>query len=492
MLTRSADPRVREGGGARVIPPRPESRHWSAIRIWLALATVLALLTVSLAPPPYLAPAAAGLIAISVTLRFPLVGFGLLAFSVPWASGYAVTLSSFPISPTDLLVAVIGSVWLADAAINHRSLLSTTVWTPFMLTFVAVIAVSASQATDIHASLRELVKWLELLVIYLAGARFVTGRAQMQFLVACLVAAGVSQALLGYIQFAFQLGPAAFVHGRFLRAYGTFDQPNPYAGYLNMVLPLALSMAILARSGRERFWYGLASLALAGALLASESRGALLAGSLAVLVVLACASRPWYRLVWLGALAGALAAWLAALGLVPTSVFSRVLDAIGLGGVSFGHVTDANFSAVERAAHWLAGVRMFADHPLLGVGIGNYADAYPAYHPRGWYAALAHAHNYYINIAAEAGVLGLAAYVLFAGSALWYSYAAIRQSTGSASAVALGVLGALVATSFHNLFDVLYVHGMVALLGLLMVLVPASLQLGTVQSTGAPDPRPST
>jgi len=107
-------------------------------------------------------------------------------------------------------------------------------------------------------------------------------------------------------------------------------------------------------------------------------------------------------------------------------------------------------------------------------------------------AALAHAHNYYINIAAEAGVLGLAAYVLFAGSALWYSYAAIRQSTGSASAVALGVLGALVATSFHNLFDVLYVHGMVALLGLLMVLVPASLQLGTVQSTGAPDPRPST
>jgi O-antigen ligase len=462
------------------------------VRLSLAISTLLALLTVALAPPLYLAPAAAGLIAIAVTLRYPLVGFGLLAFSIPWASGYAVSISSFPISPTDLLVAAIGVAWLADATIRRRSLVSTVVWTPFMLMFVAVIAVSASQATDIHASLRELVKWLELLVIYLAGARFVTGRPQMRFLVACLVAAGVSQAILGYIQFAFQLGPAAFVHGRFLRAYGTFDQPNPYAGYLNMVLPLALSMAIFARSARERFWYGLACLALAGALLASESRGALLAGSLAVVVVLACASRPGYRLVWLGSLAGALAAWLAALGLVPASAFSRVLDAIGLGGVSFGHVTDANFSAVERAAHWLAGVRMFADHPLLGVGIGNYADAYPVYHPRGWYAALAHAHNYYINVAAEAGVLGLTAYVLLVGSALWYSYAAIRQSSGSVSAVALGVLGALVAPSFHNLFDVLYVHGMVALLGLLMVLVPASLQLGTVQSTSAPDPRPST
>jgi hypothetical protein len=146
------------------------------VRLSLAISTLLALLTVALAPPLYLAPAAAGLIAIAVTLRYPLVGFGLLAFSIPWASGYAVSISSFPISPTDLLVAAIGVAWLADATIRRRSLVSTVVWTPFMLMFVAVIAVSASQATDIHASLRELVKWLELLVIYLAGARFVTGR----------------------------------------------------------------------------------------------------------------------------------------------------------------------------------------------------------------------------------------------------------------------------------------------------------------------------
>ena len=134
------------------------------------------------------------------------------------------------------------------------------------------------------------------------------------------------------------------------------------------------------------------------------------------------------------------------------------------------------FSKTERAAHWLAGVRMFAAHPLLGVGIGNYAAAYPAYHPRGWYASLEHAHNYYINIAAEAGIVGLTAYVLVAGTALWYSYAAIRRASDRVCrAAVLGVLGALVATSLHNLFDVLYVHGMVALLGLMMVFVSTSL-----------------
>jgi O-antigen ligase len=141
-------------------------------------------------------------------------------------------------------------------------------------------------------------------------------------------------------------------------------------------------------------------------------------------------------------------------------------------------VTDANFSAVERAAHWLAGVRMFAAHPLLGVGIGNYSAAYPAYHPRGWYASLEHAHNYFINIAAEAGIIGLTSYVLLTGSALWYSYAITRQArTGACFAVALGSLGALTATTLHNLFDVLYVHGMATLLALIAALAPAGLRI---------------
>jgi O-antigen ligase len=189
-----------------------------------------------------------------------------------------------------------------------------------------------------------------------------------------------------------------------------------------------------------------------------------------VLGVLSPRVRDFLKLVGFGAPVLALAA---AYNVVPLGPVNKVLNAVGLGGVSFGNVNNANFSAVERAAHWLAGVRMFASHPLLGVGIGNYAAAYPRYHPRGWYASLEHAHNYYINIAAEAGITGLTAYVLLAGTALWYSCAAIRQvDSRLCRAVALGVLGALTATSIHNLFDVLYVHGMATLMGLLVALLP--------------------
>jgi O-antigen ligase len=222
-------------------------------------------------------------------------------------------------------------------------------------------------------------------------------------------------------------------------------------------------------------------------LLASESRGALIAAIIAVTVILATLWGSMRAIALLGLFMGSLVAWMASLSLISTQPFQRVLTVIGLGDVAFGHVTDANFSAVERAAHWLAGVRMFASHPILGVGIGNYADAYPRYHPRGWYDPLAHAHNYYINIAAEAGVIGLLAYLLLAGSALWYTCAAMRYvRTGVPCAVVLGVLGALVTISVHNIFDVLYVHGMVALLGLLLALVSASVRAGSAPGSGDP------
>lgn len=250
-----------------------------------------------------------------------------------------------------------------------------------------------------------------------------------------------------------------------------------------MVLPLSLALALSLRYRSGQVLYGFSFVLIAGGVLASGSRGALLGTMAAVVIVVAIRFRGIRNFVWLGIVAGLATAWTASFGLLPSGPIERVMTAVGVGGVSFGHVTDANFSAVERAAHWLAGVRMFAAHPILGVGIGNYAAAYPAYHPRGWYASLEHAHNYYINISAEAGIFGLSSYLLVAGSALWYSYASIRLALDRVHyAVGLGVLGALVATNVHNLFDVLYVHGLAALLGLLVALVAVSLRDGAGES----------
>jgi putative inorganic carbon (hco3(-)) transporter len=146
--------------------------------------------------------------------------------------------------------------------------------------------------------------------------------------------------------------------------------------------------------------------------------------------------------------------------------FGGVADYFGVFDVRGIKVDDANFALVERMAHWQAAWQMLEDHPLLGVGFGNYAIAYPEYALPHWDDPLGHAHNYYLNIGAETGFLGFAAYLIFWIAAFWQSWRAVRTANGFWRGVAAGLLGIVVALSVHNAFDDLFVHGMAAQVGL--------------------------
>jgi O-antigen ligase len=283
-------------------------------------------------------------------------------------------------------------------------------------------------------------------------------------------------------QFLTGSGPEAFaVLGRFTRAAGTFRQPNPYAGFLGLVAPLAAVLALWAwvRPGARLRWVWIlrlvlpvvAAVILAG-VLASWSRGAWLALAAALLAAVAGFSRRAAPAVFVGTgLAVAVSLVLGLADLLPASVIGRISEVgnyLGLVDVTRIEVTDANFSVVERVAHWLAAVRMWADYPWLGVGLGNYATAYPDYALPRWQEPLGHAHNVYLNFGAETGLAGLMAF-----AALWLALAAqaVRSlSSRSLFTVAMGagVLGALVHASVHNIFDNLWVQHIYLTLSLLL------------------------
>jgi O-antigen ligase len=148
---------------------------------------------------------------------------------------------------------------------------------------------------------------------------------------------------------------------------------------------------------------------------------------------------------------------------LPVSVlqrFSDFLPYLGVVDVRGLEVTDANFAVLERMAHWQSALSMWTDRPWTGVGIGNYEQVYARYALPLWTLPLGHAHNYYLNIAAEAGTLGLVAYLCLWGLALIGVWRALRRTSGWLWGVVLGVLGMLVHLSTHNLFDNLFVHGM--------------------------------
>jgi hypothetical protein len=237
-------------------------------RIAILIAAVLALGLVSIAPPAYVIAGVVGVAAAVATLRYPTVGFCLLGISVPWGSSYTVTVTSFPITPTDLLVALLGFAWLVHVVTWRDNPFRGRPWIVFVGIFIAAIALSTSQSADVHASEREIVKWLELATVYLAGTTFIRSRRQVELIIAAIVSGGASQALLGFVQTGLSLGPASFSAQRFLlRAYGTFDQPNPYAGYLNLVLPLSLAMVLIGPRNRQRAGYLAATVAIVAAII---------------------------------------------------------------------------------------------------------------------------------------------------------------------------------------------------------------------------------
>jgi O-antigen ligase len=179
------------------------------------------------------------------------------------------------------------------------------------------------------------------------------------------------------------------------------------------------------------------------------------------------------------ALAGAAAvvviAWLT--DLIPSSLQQRILHAFRLDDLAVtGPVTSQNFSTMERFAHWVAGLRMFAAHPILGVGAGNYDAAYARYvvDLSTWPEPLGHAHNYYINAAAETGILGLLAFLALTGVVLDAAWRLVRDSSSgkrdgiaraagrplAGRAAAVGLFAVIVAFTVHNATDDLFVHSM--------------------------------
>lgn len=429
--------------------------------------------TIALLPLTWATLLVLGSIIVVATLVHPQFGVLLVVLAVPFGSVRQVNLGVANVGATEALVGLVLAAWLMRMVTRRAIRIS---WPPLALplaVFLGILCLSSLGATSLQHSLKEIVKWVEVLALYVLVANEMDADWS-KALVFAFLGTGAVAALQGIYQFLSQAGPEEFVlFGRFMRAYGTFEQPNPYAGYLGLTFPLAAGLVVAAGvtvGKRVRGWWlvwaaGTGALMLL-AIVMSWSRGAWLGVAAAAAAMFVAVVARSGRAMLFGVLLVVIVVYVLLVGglsLVPPSVlqrFSDFLPYLGVADVRGVEVTDANFAVLERMAHWQSALEMWKDHPWLGVGIGNYEPVYAQYAFPLWALPLGHAHNYYLNVAAEAGFLGLVAYLFLWGAALLVSWRATRRATGWYWGVALGLLGVLVHLSVHNFFDNLYVHGM--------------------------------
>lgn len=169
---------------------------------------------------------------------------------------------------------------------------------------------------------------------------------------------------------------------------------NGAAAYLNMVVPFCIVLALRARDSFMRVVGWSCFVFSTIAVVLTQSRGGLLA-YVAILLIAAflLAPNPTLRLRWLtavvlGSVGGAVLAG---------SIFER------LSGVD-------SFTEITRLAIWAGGWLVFIGHPIAGVGYGNFKTALATTIavPDGF---MLDAHNLYLELLAETGILG---FIVFA------------------------------------------------------------------------------
>jgi len=240
--------------------------------------------------------------------------------------------------------------------------------------------------------------------------------------------------------------------------FGPFVSSNQFAACIGLTLPVLIGLLLGFHPSRPAriALYALAAVAACAALATVAFGAHSRAGVLALLsAFLAMAFLGTHRKSIRAALAV-----LAAAGLVTCALLfaaasrpTRDPDDQPAANPSLAALElSVRSSARRRLAAWRAGGRMLARAPILGVGLGAYEASQPAFGsvPPVFYFA----HNDYLQLAAETGIIGL---IVATGLAV-FLFIQARKAGRHVSApreriLRLGIIGALCAFAVHSVFD---------------------------------------
>ena len=198
-----------------------------------------------------------------------------------------------------------------------------------------------------------------------------------------------------------------------MRPAGFFGHPMTFAGFSCLYLPILLIAFLDKRvSGRWQWAGGVLFAFCLVALALNGTRGAWLAVAVVIVSLLG-----YYFFHCRKAAVLALCCLLVAgVGFSQCDRFASRAETI----------TDSKYqSNTERLLMWQSAERMFLDHPVLGVGLGQYKENYQKKYilPKAKEREIEHAHNNFMQMAAENGAVGLAGFLVlisgFIGVSLW-------------------------------------------------------------------------
>jgi O-antigen ligase len=397
------------------------------------------------------------LYALTALLMFAPLAFGTVE---PWA-----------IFVLQLASAILFSVWTLQQVRAERISIR---WNPLFLPMCAFAVLTVVQLVPgisayRHATASTLLLYLSYGVICFLLTQLLERTTHLRQLATAFVVYGTGMAMFAVLQSLSSPGKLYWIRtprfGGWI--YGPYVNHNHYAGLMEMLTPIPLVFAFSRYAHGRKKWLAASAAAFMGAsIFLSGSRGGMAAFAIqmAIFFCFLFRERTHNRVALL--MGGFLLVALASIVWIGGSEVSSRLST--LADYKRPDLNTDIRMKIDRDA-----VRMFSARPVLGWGLGTFADVYPQFRSFYTNSLVNEAHNDYLQTLVETGILGF-------GVAMWLVVTAVRRAWQKTSNWPSDVNGILALAALLGISGIL-VHSLVDF----NLEVPANAMLFSVLCTAA-------
>lgn len=232
----------------------------------------------------------------------------------------------------------------------------------------------------------------------------------------------------------------------YAQPFGSFVSRNNFAGWMEMAVAVPLGM-LFAGSVRadKKLLYITATVLMGISIVVSGSRGGLVAllaqvGFVLILTFARQKGRAWIGVLLAIAMVGVIIAGTAFVG--GDSSLTRITDD-----------TAVTSEASSRPRIWANTIKMIGENMPFGVGLGAYGAAYTKFDPSSGLERVDQAHNDFLQVLSDAGIVGGALGLLFLYLIFSKGLRASKGENDYRRGLAVGVFAGIFGVLIHSLFD---------------------------------------
>jgi len=272
----------------------------------------------------------------------------------------------------------------------------------------------------------ELTRIASAMAAFACGATLLAGREHSRRFAAVLVIVGAASGLYGI----FQSAGIDWVDWHFMsrdRIHAAFCNPNAMGTFLALSLPVATGFFLAARAPKQLTLTAAALMLICTGIVLTRTRAAWIAGFFA------------YAMMSVFVAKGKRRALLAVIPLLLVAII--LIPRFGLGERLWSLADTQSLPVRFRAEVWRATLEACRDRPITGWGPGTYSKTLSRYRhfmpvlavapEKTSFTHLAHAHNEFLQVFCELGIVGLLAFVILLWSCLKHSYACLKRDSAS-------------------------------------------------------------